>query len=199
LSHRNGRLVTVPSKLENSTVSLNAFCNACAKIAWCTSDSTPTFPYAGSSNQNASERFVLCSHSPDVWKLRCPSNPTNKNLTQLGLEIQKALSRFQFKIWHALLSNFSSWPTRLPPKILIFPPESCHIYIYIYRVIKILCTPDYYNTLDYLDQSDCLAADRQGQGDTRLTLTPFVFPISYYVIMVSDWNCLKYICLFFVL
>jgi hypothetical protein len=26
----------------------------------------------------------------------------------------------------------------------------------------------------YLAQSDCLAADRQGQGDTRLTLTPSV-------------------------
>jgi hypothetical protein len=28
--------------------------------------------------------------------------------------------------------------------------------------------------------------DRQGQGDTRLTLTPSVFPNSNYVIMVSD-------------
>ena len=38
----------------------------------------------------------------------------------------------------------------------------------------------------YLAQSDCLAADRQGQGDTRLTLTPSVIPNSYYVMMVSD-------------
>jgi hypothetical protein len=38
----------------------------------------------------------------------------------------------------------------------------------------------------YLAQSDCLAADRQGQGDARLTLTPSVIPNSYYVIMVSD-------------
>jgi hypothetical protein len=38
----------------------------------------------------------------------------------------------------------------------------------------------------YLAQSDCLAADRQGQGDTRLTLTPSVIPNSNYVIMVSD-------------
>jgi hypothetical protein len=35
------------------------------------------------------------------------------------------------------------------------------------------------------------AADRQGQADTRLTLTPSVIPNSNYVIMVSDWNCLK--------
>ena len=37
-----------------------------------------------------------------------------------------------------------------------------------------------------------LAADRQGQGDTRLTLMPSIIPTSNYVIMVSDWNCLKY-------
>jgi hypothetical protein len=42
-------------------------------------------------------------------------------------------------------------------------------------------------------------ADRQGQGDNRLTLTPSIIPNSNYVIMVSDWNCLKYFCLFFVL
>jgi hypothetical protein len=38
----------------------------------------------------------------------------------------------------------------------------------------------------YLAQSDCLAANRQGQGDIRLTLTPYVIPNSNYVIMVSD-------------
>jgi hypothetical protein len=39
--------------------------------------------------------------------------------------------------------------------------------------------------------------DRQGQGDTRLTLPPPVIPNSNYVIMVSDWNILKYFCVFF--
>jgi hypothetical protein len=58
------------------------------------------------------------------------------------------------------------------------------------------CSPDYYNTLDYMAQSDCLTADSQGQGDTRLTLTPSVIPNSNYVIMVSDWNCLRYFCMF---
>jgi hypothetical protein len=38
----------------------------------------------------------------------------------------------------------------------------------------------------YLVQSDCLEEDRQGLGDTRLTLTPSVIPNSKYVIMVSD-------------
>ena len=35
----------------------------------------------------------------------------------------------------------------------------------------------------------------QDQGDTRLTLMPPVIPNSNYVIMISDWNCLKY-CIF---
>jgi hypothetical protein len=69
-----------------------------------------------------------------------------------------------------------------------------------YRVIKkSLCTCWLqYRKLQvmYLAQSDCLAANRQGQGDTRLTLTPSVIPNSNYVIMVSDWNSLKYLCLF---
>jgi hypothetical protein len=47
----------------------------------------------------------------------------------------------------------------------------------------------------YLAQSYCLAADRQGQGDTRLTLTPSVITNSKYATMVSDWNCLKcFVC-----
>jgi hypothetical protein len=33
--------------------------------------------------------------------------------------------------------------------------------------------------------------------DTRLTLTPPVIPNYNYVIMVSDWNCLKHFCVFF--
>jgi hypothetical protein len=75
--------------------------------------------------------------------------------------------------------------------------DSC---MYIYRVIKksvnlmitiqkvtsnvqsVPCqSPDI-----YLAQSGCLAADCQGQGYTRLTVTPSVIPNSNYVIMVSD-------------
>jgi hypothetical protein len=59
----------------------------------------------------------------------------------------------------------------------------------LYRMIKSLCaqiTPLSQHTSflpHYLAQSDCLAADRQGQEDTRLTLTPSVIPNS--VIMVK--------------
>jgi hypothetical protein len=70
------------------------------------------------------------------------------------------------------------------------------VYVCIYRVIKSLCSPDDYSTESYLAQSDCLAADRLGQGDIRLTLTPSVIPNSNYVIMISDSNCLKYFCVF---
>jgi hypothetical protein len=38
----------------------------------------------------------------------------------------------------------------------------------------------------YLARSDCMAADRQGQRDTRLTLTPSVIPNSNYVIVVTE-------------
>jgi hypothetical protein len=51
---------------ENPTVSFNALCNSCAKIACCSSDLIFTFLYAGSSIQNASELFVSCIHLPFV-------------------------------------------------------------------------------------------------------------------------------------
>jgi hypothetical protein len=63
-----------------------------------------------------------------------------------------------------------------------------------------LCAPDDIQHTSFLPyyfaQFDCLEADHQGQGDTRLSLTPSVIPISNYVIMASDWNCLKYFYLF---
>jgi hypothetical protein len=52
-------------------------------------------------------------------------------------------------------------------------------------------------SIHILAKSVCLAANRQGQGDTRLTLTPCVIPYCNYFTMVSDCNCLKYFCIFF--
>jgi hypothetical protein len=49
----------------------------------------------------------------------------------------------------------------------------------------------------YLGQSDCLAADRQGQGETRLTLTPPVIHNSNYVIMVSEMKLFKNFSVYF--
>jgi hypothetical protein len=61
--------------------------------------------------------------------------------------------------------------------------DSVHLMITIQ--IKPLSQHTYFLS-HYLAQSDCLAADRQGQGETRLTLTPSVIPNFNYVIMVSD-------------
>jgi hypothetical protein len=73
--------------------------------------------------------------------------------------------------------------------------------IILYRVFKkSLCTWWLQHTsfLPHdLAQSDCLGAECPGQRGTRPTLTPSVITNSNYVIMVSDWNCLKYFCVFF--
>jgi hypothetical protein len=69
----------------------------------------------------------------------------------------------------------------------------------VHLMITIQITPSSQHTSflpHYLAQSDCLAADRHGQGGTRLTLTPSVIPNSNYVIMVSDWKCVKYFACF---
>jgi hypothetical protein len=50
------------------------------------------FFFAGSSIKNSSEQFVSCIHL-SFYKFRSASNPTNKNQTELGLEIQTVLSR----------------------------------------------------------------------------------------------------------
>ena len=76
---------------ENPTVNPNALCNSCVSIACCSSEFIFMFPYAGSSNQNASEQFVSYIH-PSFCKLRYSFRPTDKNVTELGLEIQTALS-----------------------------------------------------------------------------------------------------------
>jgi hypothetical protein len=55
-----------------------------------------------------------------------------------------------------------------------------------------------YRKLQVIFKSDCLGTHRQGHGDTRLTLTPFVIPNCNYVIMVSDWNGLKYFVCFYI-
>jgi hypothetical protein len=58
-----------------------------------------------------------------------------------------------------------------------------------YRVIEISLCTWWLQYRKLQSQSYCLAADRQGHRDNRLTLTPSVIPNSNYGIMVSDWNC----------
>jgi hypothetical protein len=82
--------------------------------------------------------------------------------------------------YHCILSNI---------------PEECTSHLQgdhnvsVHQMITIHVTPLSQHTSflpKYLAQYDCLAADRQGQGDTRLTLTPSVIPNSNYVFMVID-------------
>ena len=77
------------------------------------------------------QRAVRLVYPPFFPKLRSSSNPTNKHLTELVLEIQIAQSRWLFRIRHKSIWTFPrplplypQWPILSPPKVLIFPPES---------------------------------------------------------------------------
>jgi hypothetical protein len=97
-----------------------------------------------------------------------------------------------FKSSHKPIRNSH---TTAPDEVQSDQKVSVHLMI-IQKVCVYIHTYIYIHT--YLAQSDRLATDRQGQGDTRLTPTS-VIPNSNYVIMVNDWNCLKYLCVFVVL
>lgn len=75
----------------NSTIILNSFCNSRAKIACLSTELIFRFLYLSSNIQNASEQFV--SPPPFFRRLRYLTNPRNKNLRELGPEIQTALFR----------------------------------------------------------------------------------------------------------
>jgi hypothetical protein len=74
-----------------------------------------------------------------------------------------------------------------------------YLFKYVYRVIKkSLCTWSLrYRKLQEMFKVS--PASLQTFIDARLTLAPSVIHNSNYVMMVSDWNCLKYFCMFFVL
>ena len=78
---------------ENLTVNFNALCDSCANIASFSSVLILTSLGAGSSTQSASEQFVLYIFLSFFCKLRAASNSNNKNKTDLGLEVERALSR----------------------------------------------------------------------------------------------------------
>jgi uncharacterized protein involved in response to NO len=84
------------------------------------------FLYAGSSFQNAIEQLVSCIH---ICTLRSLSNPTNKNVTELRLEIQTALSRGLFRIRHMFI-----WTPVLTVAVTVTSPNidlTCWITLYI--------------------------------------------------------------------
>jgi len=70
---------------ENSTVSMNALCNSCEDMAFCSSECVLTFLYAGYNNQYVKEQFVSCIHFFLYTSLFI--KPHKKNLTGLNLKI----------------------------------------------------------------------------------------------------------------
>jgi hypothetical protein len=83
--------------------------------------------------------------------------------------------------------------------------HSIYVSSKLYRVIKLsLCTwwlqyrKLHVLRASLLGSTWLLGSRPPGSGGNMiLTLTPSVIPNSNYVIMVSDWNCLKYFCVLF--
>jgi hypothetical protein len=110
--------------LENPTVTLSALRNWCVKITCCSSRLLFTFHLRSQQHPNC-KRAVSLVYPPSFCKLRYSSNPTNKTLTQLGLEFHTALSQWSARIRHMFIWTFSlTWPLLSHPEILTFPPES---------------------------------------------------------------------------
>jgi len=88
--------------VQTPTVNFSAVCISCAKMECCSSEMILTFLYAGSSIQNAREQCVSCINS-FFYNLPPSYSPPNKNLAELGLEIQTALSGQPFRIRHTFV------------------------------------------------------------------------------------------------
>ena len=129
-----------------------------------------------------------------LWSMRSEISNTFFSVSIDGLPVLVASHTA------ALHYDVAPWSSEIVPGIVvehlvyILHHTKTHVPLGMYAQ---QITPLYHTSFlpHYLAQSDCLAADRKGQGDTRLTLTPSVIPNSNYVIMVSDRNCLKY-CIF---
>ena len=93
---------------QNPTVNLNALCNSCAKIAWCSSQLIFTFLYAASNIHNASSNSsAVCTFLMlTPLFIQCHK----KNLMELGLEIRTAISRWPKPDTRSYRYIFSQWP-----------------------------------------------------------------------------------------
>jgi hypothetical protein len=109
------------------------------------------------------------------------------------------LNDFMRRVWRSPLCNALNE--------LLIDIQIYSIYIYIYWLKDIEIQGDKKSPCTWwLRYKELLVSnvqnvprqspDSQGQRDTGLTLTPSVIPNSNYVIMVSDWNWLKYFCVF---
>ena len=92
LLHTNAIFLTDQKISENPSANINALCNSCATISYCSVESNFTFLYAGNRIQNAREQFAFRIH---IYFQNFPLHPTqpNKNPAELSLEIQTIVSR----------------------------------------------------------------------------------------------------------
>jgi hypothetical protein len=77
LLHINDKFVTLHTKCSKIPVNLIALYKSCTKFACCSSELIFTFLCAGSSIQNASEKFVSCIHLSFVNFALDPTSQSN--------------------------------------------------------------------------------------------------------------------------
>jgi hypothetical protein len=148
-------------------------------------------------DRSATEDHNSNSYAKDTAALQAIVQGDRKVSVHLMITIKKVTSNVQSVThqspdiyWDAGLCSWRQCSVQHGPhsEYILWRPSSTHQ----------LCG-DCSNTLSFLISPQRKQIGqrkiRQGQEDTRLTLTPSVIPNSNYVIMVGDWKCLKF-CIF---
>jgi len=78
---------TIPPCQSVSNHAQKPHLSLCIHMACCSSECVLTFLYAGDTIQYVNEQFVSCIHFLFFCTLHSSSNPINKNLTGLSLDI----------------------------------------------------------------------------------------------------------------
>lgn len=119
------------SMFEKPTVSLNELCNLCAKSRFVRPRWYSLYRIWASASKT--REISMSLYAPYFYKL-C-SNPKNKNLTELGLEIPTALPRLPFRNRHVLIWTFLLTMTNTVTSQNIY--TSCWIALYLEEVSRI--------------------------------------------------------------
>jgi len=93
-------------KFENPIVNLTVLCQLCAKIVCFFFVWVDVYIYLCGEENVTYKRAIHLVRPHFFRKLRHSSKPTNKNLTQIGLEIQTAISQQPFTIRQMIIWNF---------------------------------------------------------------------------------------------
>jgi hypothetical protein len=68
-----GKLYLIKYIFENSSVNINALCNSCEDMAWCSSECILTLFYAGDNIYYVIQQFVSCIHFSSVYFILHPN------------------------------------------------------------------------------------------------------------------------------